>query len=173
MLHSCTARLSLVRVSDKEILLPVFIQLHISNRLRNTKERCKDSLAIQAFSDDGKYLIKIALFILTVIAVGTKELEKVCSKVQPMIKSSCMVPPDMALDIIKVIRAIVPVVTGTSNLRTPLAMDFRWQMGLQHLTMRTMLIIGCKTRWRLKSSSWTRSIALLCRTSEGHMPLFA
>jgi hypothetical protein len=32
--------------------------LAISTPLRNIGERCRDSAAIQAFSDDGKYLIK-------------------------------------------------------------------------------------------------------------------
>jgi hypothetical protein len=35
-----------------------------------------------------------------------------------------MVPPDTAPDIVEVIRAMVPVVTGTSILGAPLAMDF-------------------------------------------------
>jgi hypothetical protein len=49
---------------------------------------------IQAFSEDGKYLIKLP-FVPNVITVATEEMEKVCSNVQP-IKSSCMVPPDTA-----------------------------------------------------------------------------
>jgi hypothetical protein len=71
--------------------------------------------------DDGKYLIKTP-FVLTVIKVATEELGKVCSNVQP-IKSSCMVPPDKAHELVEMIRALVPVVTGTSNLGAPLAMD--------------------------------------------------
>jgi hypothetical protein len=55
--------------------------------------------------------------------MATEELGKVCSNVQP-IKSSCMVPPDTAPKLVEVIRAMVPVVTGTSNLGAPLAMDF-------------------------------------------------
>jgi hypothetical protein len=35
-----------------------------------------------------------------------------------------MVPPDTAPELVEVIWAMVPVVTGTSNLRAPLAMDF-------------------------------------------------
>jgi hypothetical protein len=58
-----------------------------------------------------------------VITVATEELGKVCSKVQP-IKSSCMVPPDTAHELVEVIRAMVPVVTGTSNLGAPLAIEF-------------------------------------------------
>jgi hypothetical protein len=35
-----------------------------------------------------------------------------------------MVPPDTALELVEVIRAMVPVVTGTGNLGAPLAMEF-------------------------------------------------
>jgi hypothetical protein len=35
-----------------------------------------------------------------------------------------MVPPDSALELVEVTRAMVPVVTGSSNLGAPLAMDF-------------------------------------------------
>jgi hypothetical protein len=62
-------------------------------------------------------------FVPTVIMVATEELGKVYSNVQP-IKSVCMVPPDTAPRLVEVIRAMVPVVTGTSNLGAPLAMDF-------------------------------------------------
>jgi hypothetical protein len=94
--------------------------LAISTPLRNIVERCKDSTSIQAFFYDGKYLIKTP-FIPTVITVATEELEKVWN-VQP-IKSSCMVP-DTAPELVEVIRAMVPVCTGTSNLGAVLAMDF-------------------------------------------------
>jgi hypothetical protein len=40
-----------------------------------------------------------------------------------------MVPPDTALELVEVIRAMVPVVTGTSNLGAPLAMDFSMAYG--------------------------------------------
>jgi hypothetical protein len=63
--------------------------------------------------DDGKYLIKTP-FVPTMITVATEELGKVCSNVQP-IKSSCMVPPDTAPELVEVIRAMVLVVTGTSG----------------------------------------------------------
>jgi hypothetical protein len=39
------------------------------------------------------------------------------------IKPSCMVPPDNAPELVEVIRAMVSVVTGTSNLGALLAMD--------------------------------------------------
>jgi hypothetical protein len=124
MLRSCSSRFRLVRVFDKEILLASFCSTWRSAPpLRNTSERCKDSLAIQqAFSSDGKYLIKTPFF-RTVIAVATEELEKVRSRFQP-IKSSCMVPPDTTHEFVEVLRAMVPVVTGTSSLGAPLAMDF-------------------------------------------------
>jgi hypothetical protein len=35
-----------------------------------------------------------------------------------------MVPPNTAPELVEVIRTTVPVVRGTSNLGTPLAMDF-------------------------------------------------
>jgi hypothetical protein len=35
-----------------------------------------------------------------------------------------MVPPDTTLELVEVIRAMVPVVTGTSNFGAPLAVDF-------------------------------------------------
>jgi hypothetical protein len=40
-----------------------------------------------------------------------------------------MVPPDTAPELVEVIRAMVPVVTGTSNLGAPLAMDFSMANG--------------------------------------------
>jgi hypothetical protein len=61
-------------------------------------------------------------------AVAAEEFGNVCSGVQP-IKSSCMVPPDTALELVEVIRAKVPVVRGTSNLGAPLAMDFSMAYG--------------------------------------------
>jgi hypothetical protein len=101
---------------------PLLFNLAINTPLRNIGKRCKDSAAIKAFSDDGKYLIKTP-FVPTVITVATEELGKVCSNVQP-IKSSCMVPPDTAPELVEVMRTMVPVVTGTSILGAPLAMDF-------------------------------------------------
>jgi precorrin-3B methylase len=41
-----------------------------------------------------------------------------------------MVPSDTAHELVEVIRAMVPVVTGTSNLGAPLAMDFSMAYGL-------------------------------------------
>jgi hypothetical protein len=79
------------------------------------------------FSDDGKYLI-MTPFIPTVIAVAMEEFGKVCLRVQP-IKSSCMVPPDTALELVEVVRAKISVVTGTSNLGAPLAMDYSMRDG--------------------------------------------
>jgi hypothetical protein len=105
MLHFCTARFSVVRVSDKEILLARFCSTWRSARLRNIGERCKYSSAIQAFSADRKYLI-ITPFVHIVIVVATEELGKVCPRVQP-IKCSCMVPPDTARELVAVIRAKV------------------------------------------------------------------
>jgi hypothetical protein len=57
------------------------------------------------------------------MTVATEELGKVWSRAQP-IKSSCMVPPETTNELVVVIRTMVPVVTGTSTLRAPLAMDF-------------------------------------------------
>jgi hypothetical protein len=62
----------MVRVTDKELLLARFCSTWQLAPLMNIREWCKDSLAIQAFYDDGKYLIK-PLFIPTMIAVGTEE----------------------------------------------------------------------------------------------------
>jgi hypothetical protein len=125
MFRSCTARFNLVPVSDKEILLARFCLTWRSTiPLRHIGERCKDSTSIQAFCDDGKYLIKMT-FVWTWIAVATEEVGKDCSRVQP-IKSSCMIPPDIALELVEMIRAKVPAVTGTSTLGAPLA------MGLSH-----------------------------------------
>jgi hypothetical protein len=56
-------------------------------------------------------------------AVATEELGKVYSRVQP-IKTSCMVLPDTAHELVEVIQAKVLVVTSTSTLGAPLAMDF-------------------------------------------------
>jgi hypothetical protein len=105
----------------------LLFNLAISTPLRNIGVRCKDSSAIQAFSDDGKYVIKTP-FVPSVITVVMEELEELCSRVQP-IKSSCMVPPDTTSGLVEVIRAMVPVVTDTSNLGAPLAMDFSMPKG--------------------------------------------
>jgi hypothetical protein len=120
LLHGTVQSRTDVRQGDP--LGPLLLNLAISTPLRNIGERCKDSAAIQAFSNDGKYFIKTP-FVLTVITVATEELGKVCSNVQP-IKSSCTVPPDTAHELVEVIRAIVPVVTGTSKLGVPLTMAF-------------------------------------------------
>jgi hypothetical protein len=79
-------------VQQGDPLGPHLFNRAINTPLRNIGERRKDSSAIQAFSNDGMYLIKTP-FVPTVIAVATEELGKVCSRVQP-IKSSCTVPPD-------------------------------------------------------------------------------
>jgi hypothetical protein len=115
-----------VRLGDS-LLGPLFFNLAISTPLQNIWERCMDSSAIQAFSEGGKYSVKTP-FVPTAIAVATEELEKVSSRVQP-IKSSCMVPPDTVPEVVQVIRAKVPVVTGTSTLGAPLAMDFSMANG--------------------------------------------
>jgi hypothetical protein len=114
-------------VRQGDPLGPLLFNLAIISPLRNIGERCKDSAAIQAFFDDEKYFIKTP-FVPTLITVATEELRKVCSKVQPF-NSSCMVPPDTAPEIVEVIRAVFPVVTGTSNLGAPLAMDFSMANG--------------------------------------------
>jgi hypothetical protein len=120
-----TTRSSLVRQGDP--LGPVLFNLAISTPLRNIRERCKDSSAIQIFSNYGTYLIKTP-FVPTVLAVATEKFGKVGSRVQP-IKYSFMVPPDTAPELLEVIRAKIPVVTGTSNLGTPLATDFSMSYG--------------------------------------------
>jgi hypothetical protein len=106
---------------------PLLFNLAISTPLRNIGERCKDSSAFQAVFDDGKHLIKTP-FVSIVITVATEELRKVCSRVQP-IKSSCIIPPDTTPELVEVILTMGPVVTGTSNLGAPLAMDFSMEDG--------------------------------------------
>jgi hypothetical protein len=80
---------------------PLLFKLAIITPPPEIGERGKDSSAIQAFIiyDDGKYLIKTP-FVPNVITVTTEELGKVCSRVQP-IKSSCMVPPDKPLNLLR------------------------------------------------------------------------
>jgi hypothetical protein len=96
LLHGTVRSRTGVRQGDN----PLLFNLAISTPLRNIGERCKDSAAIQAFSDEGKYLIKTP-FVPTVITVATEELGKVCSNVQH-IKSSSMVPPDTALELVEI-----------------------------------------------------------------------
>jgi hypothetical protein len=103
LLHGTVQSRTGVRQGDP--LGPLLFNMARSTPLRNIGERRKDSAAIQAFSDDVKYLIKTP-FVPTVIAVATEEMGKVCSNVQP-IKSSCMVHPDTALELVEVIRAMV------------------------------------------------------------------
>jgi hypothetical protein len=121
LLHG-TAVQSRTGVRQGDPLAPLLFNLAMSNPLRYVGEWCKDSSAIQASSDNGKYLIETPI-VPTVITVATEELWKVCSGFQT-IKSSCMVSPDTAPKLVEVTRAMVPVATGTSNLGTPLAMDF-------------------------------------------------
>jgi hypothetical protein len=116
-------------VRQGDPLGPLLFNLAINTPLRNIGERCNGSSAIQAFSDDGKYLIETP-FAPTMTGVATEALGKVCSGAQP-IKSSCMVPMDTTLELVEVIRAKVPVATGTSTLGAPLAMDFSMTGGPQ------------------------------------------
>jgi hypothetical protein len=62
-------------VRQGDPLGPLLFDLAINTALRNIGERCEDSAAIQAFSDDGKYLIK-SHFVPTVITVAAEELGK-------------------------------------------------------------------------------------------------
>jgi hypothetical protein len=71
LMHGTVQSRTGVRQGDP--LGPLLFNLAISTPLRNIGERCKDSAAIQAFSDDGKYLIKTP-FVPTLITVATEEL---------------------------------------------------------------------------------------------------
>jgi hypothetical protein len=73
-------------VRQGDPLGPLLFNLVI-NTPRNFGERCKESSAIQAFSDDGEYLIKTP-FVPTLIAVATEELGKVYSRIQKRILPS-------------------------------------------------------------------------------------
>jgi hypothetical protein len=59
-------------IRQRDPLGPLLSNLAINTPLRNIGKNCKNSPAIQAFSDDGKYLIKTP-FVLTVITVATEE----------------------------------------------------------------------------------------------------
>jgi hypothetical protein len=76
LLHGTAQSCTGVRQGDP--LGPLLFNLAISTPFRNIGEWCKDSAAIQAFSDDGKYLIKTP-FVPTVITVATEEMGTVCS----------------------------------------------------------------------------------------------
>jgi hypothetical protein len=119
-LHGTVQSRTGIRQGDP--LGPLLFNLAISTPLWNIGERCKDLAAIQTFSDDGMCLIKNA-FRPDCDCGGYGGTGKVCANVQA-IKSSSMVPPDTAPEHVEVIRAMVPVVTGTSNLGAPLVMDF-------------------------------------------------
>jgi hypothetical protein len=67
--------LSRTGVRSGDPLGPLLFKLAIGNPLRNVRVRCKDSLAIQAFFDDGKHLI-IMPFVPAMIAVATEKLGK-------------------------------------------------------------------------------------------------
>jgi hypothetical protein len=151
LLHGTVKSCTTYGCPTRRSFWPAFVQLGDQHPLRNIGERCKDSAAIQAFSDDGNYLIQTP-FVPTVITVVTEESGKVGSKVQP-IKSSCMVTPDTALDLVEVIRAMVPVVTGTSNLGAPLAMGFSMADGPPASHNKNYFHSCCKTPWRLINSS--------------------
>jgi hypothetical protein len=151
LLHGTVKFFTTYGCKTRRSFWPAFVQLGDQHPLRSIGERCRDSAAIEAFSDDGKYLIQTH-FVPTVITVVTEESGKDGSKVQP-IKSSCMVTPDTALDLVEVIRAMVPVVTGTSNLGAPLAMDFSMADGPPASHNKNYFYSCCKTPWRLINSS--------------------
>jgi hypothetical protein len=104
-------------------LRSAFIRHGVKYPVLNIGERCRDSTAKHAFTDDGNYIIKTA-FDPAVYRVATEELERACARVHPE-KSLSVVLPNNAPALADAIRReIVPIVTGTRTLGAPLAMDF-------------------------------------------------
>jgi hypothetical protein len=75
LLHSTVQ--SRTDVGQGDPLGPLLFNLANSTPFRNIRERCKESAAIEAFSADGKYLIKTP-FVPTVITVAAEEVGNVC-----------------------------------------------------------------------------------------------
>jgi hypothetical protein len=87
-------------------------------------------------------------------------------------KSSCMVPPDTARELVEVIRGRVPVVIGTSTLGAPLAMDFSMANRTPTPHNENYVHSWLQDTVEAHQLLLDKIFALLCRTLEGHMPLF-
>jgi hypothetical protein len=120
--HNDASLLHGTGVRHEDFLGPLLFNLAISTPSGILGNSARTQRRSKPFYDEGKYSIKTP-FVPIVITVATEELGKVCSNVQA-VKSSCMVSPDTAPELVEVIRAMVPVVTGTSNLGALLGMDF-------------------------------------------------
>jgi hypothetical protein len=84
-----------------------------------------------------------------------------------------MVPPDTASELVEVIRAMVPIVSGTSNLGAPLAMDFSMADGPLASHIENYVHAWLQDTVEAHKLLLTRWFTLLCRTSEGHKLRFA
>jgi hypothetical protein len=84
-----------------------------------------------------------------------------------------MVPPDTALELVEVIRAMIPVVTGTSNLGAPLAMDFSMADGPPTSHNENYVHSWLQDTVEAHQLLLDKIVFLLCRTSEAHTPPFA
>jgi hypothetical protein len=85
-----------------------------------------------------------------------------------------MVPPDTAPELVEVIRAKVPVVTGTSNLGAPSAMDLSMANG--PLASPNEKYVHSWLQDTVESHQLLLDMIVcfaLCRTSERHMQIFA
>jgi precorrin-3B methylase len=109
---------------------------------------------------------------MTVIAVATGELGEIYSRVQP-INSSSMVPPDTAPKLVDVIPAKFPVVTGTSNLGAPLAMDFSMAYGPPASHNENYVHSWLQDTVEAHHLLLDRIVCFAMSDFEGHMQIFA
>jgi hypothetical protein len=84
-----------------------------------------------------------------------------------------MVPPDAALELVEVIRAKVPVISGTSNLGSPLEMDFSITDGPPASHNENYVHSWLQDTVEAHQLLLDKIVCLLCRTSEGHKLLLA
>jgi hypothetical protein len=84
-----------------------------------------------------------------------------------------MVPPDTALQLVQMVRAMVPVVTGTSNLGAPSAMDFSLANGPLASHNENYVQSWLQDTVEARQLLLDNIVCFAMSDLEGHTPLFA